>query len=75
MTRFLILLILVYGCKSITPEPPAVIKVFAPTPKIIVSTITLPIEIDLKEGLKEVESQVPLKFQGADQPCAGLGYS
>ncbi len=75
MMRFLLISLFFYGCKSITPEPPFVVKAVAPPPKIIVSTITLPVEISLHEGLKQVETSVPLKFQGADQPCSGLGYS
>ena len=63
------------GCKTIKPELPAIKKSIAPPPKIIVSALSIPIEIDLTSGLKEVELSVPKTFKGFDQPCSGLGYS
>jgi len=55
--------------------PPEVIKSVAPKPKIILSSITMPVEINLQGGLKEIETRVPLKFMGETHPCSGLGYS
>ncbi|MFM7299703.1 MAG: DUF4403 family protein [Crocinitomicaceae bacterium] len=75
MKFYYFLFLFLYGCKSISPEVPIAVKAVAPPPKIIVSNITIPVGINLQEGLNEVEKQVPLKFQGSDQPCEGLGYS
>jgi hypothetical protein len=75
MKFYYFLFLFLYGCKSISPEAPITVKEVAPPPKILVSSITIPVDINLKEGLNEVEKQVPLKFQGSDQPCEGLGYS
>ncbi|MBM3453813.1 MAG: DUF4403 family protein [Bacteroidetes bacterium] len=75
MIRLLFLVFFLYGCRIIAPTPPRAVKSLAPPPKLIVSHITMPIDINLNKGFKEIEKQVPVKFQGTHQPCSGFGYS
>ncbi len=64
------------GCGSIKPEPPDksnLLLAQKPIPKIM-SSIDLPLEVDLNPYMKMAESQIDKTFQGGESPCEGLRY-
>jgi hypothetical protein len=71
----IIILLALQSCKSI--EPIAPLESVNPIPKIseVSSTISIPIEINLKSQLDEVEKSLPKSFEGNEQQCEGVSYS
>ncbi len=71
-----VLSLLFNACGSIKPEPPDKSNMLLAQKAIpkIVSTIDLPLEIDLNPYLKMAESQIDKSFQGGESPCEGLRY-
>jgi hypothetical protein len=69
------LLIVFYSCKTI--EPIAPIESLKPIPalKEVYSTLNIPIEINLKSQLDEVEKSLPKTFEGSQQQCEGVSYN
>ena len=71
----LILLLLFYSCKPIEALPPKY-KIIVPPPlNQEPSIITIPLEIDLSQHLKDIEKALPKTFEGGEQQCEGISYS
>lgn len=70
-----IFLTLVTGCSTIKVEEPEV--VLDEVPKIIqpTSQLSIPVSINLKPYLREVEKAIPKKFVGEENVCEGVSYS
>lgn len=81
MKVHLILLLLassLIGCrtaKPIAPVAPVVSEQKAPLPEQPVSTIVLPISVDISSYYKLADDQVDSKFDGGEQQCSGVSYS
>jgi hypothetical protein len=69
-----ILLSLFYSCATTKPLAPA--KTEADIPKLIqpVSSIDVPVTVDLKSYFVQAENSVPTKYSDNQQPCQGLRY-
>ncbi|HLP56521.1 MAG TPA: DUF4403 family protein [Fluviicola sp.] len=63
------------GCRTIEPIAPAVTEQKAPMPEQPVSTIVLPIAVDISSYYKLADEQVDYKFDGGEQHCSGVSYS
>lgn len=72
---FISLICLVVGCRTIEPIAPIVTEQKAPLPEQPVSTIILPVSVDLTDYYKLADEQVPYKFDGGEQQCSGVSYS
>ncbi|HZY37456.1 MAG TPA: DUF4403 family protein [Mucilaginibacter sp.] len=64
-----------YSCKTLKPVAPE--SAAADIPKIVqpVSTIDVPVSVDMKSYIVQAENSVPTKFADSQQPCGGLRYS
>lgn len=71
---FILILIIFTSCGSIKPHTPT-IQVDQPIYSQQSSFITIPIEVDLKNYMKDAEKQVPQKFKEDVQNCEGLSFS
>jgi len=67
--------LLICSCKSIDIPEPTVEMIDPPLPALSVSKITVPIEIDLRSKLNEVEKSLPLSFDGKQEQCEGVSFS
>lgn len=72
---FFFLFVVLYSCKTIDPIAPS--ESIKPIPDIgeVYSTISIPIEINLKSQLDEVEKSLPESFEGSQQQCEGVSYN
>ncbi len=70
-----VLPILFYSCKTLKPIAPDNMEVAVP--KIIqpVSTVEVPVNVDLKSYFIQAENSVPVKYADNQQPCEGLRYT
>jgi hypothetical protein len=66
---------LIIGCRSIQPEAPISDIVQPPLNDQPISTLVIPITINLTPYFKEVEKSLPLNFKDSDQKCEGISYS
>jgi hypothetical protein len=64
-----------FSCGSIKPEQP--LNEFQDAPKINqpISSIVVPIKINLTPYLKETENSIPKKFSGKEENCEGVSFS
>ena len=69
------LTIFLFSCGSIKPEKP--INELKETPQISqpISSIVVPIKINLAPYLKETENSIPEKFTGKEENCEGVSFS
>ena len=63
------------SCKTIEPIAPTESIKQIPEISEVYSTISIPIEINLKNQLDEVEKSLPKSFEGSQQQCEGVSYS
>jgi hypothetical protein len=79
MKSYLLLLLsimsVLIGCKTIEPIAPVVSEQRAPYPEQPLSTIVLPVSVDLSSYYKLADEQVDYKFDGGEQHCSGVSYS
>jgi len=68
-------LMVLASCKAIEPLAPVQSVLEKPTENPIVSSISIPIEFDLKKQLKQVESSLPKTFEGKQEECEGISFS
>lgn len=68
------ILLLISSCGSIKPTAPT-IQEDQPTYSQQSSFISIPIEVDLKNYIKDAEKKVPQKFKQEVQNCEGLSFS
>lgn len=75
---FLIILLLVLfsACRTtIDPIAPVVTEQRAPLPEQPLSTLVLPITVNLTEYYKMADEQVPYTFDGGEQHCEDVSYT
>ena len=67
---------LLSACGSIKPEAPSTANQVIPAKPMpqIVSTINVPIKVDLKSYIKLADQSFDKDFAGSDNPCSGLRY-
>ncbi|MES2556016.1 MAG: DUF4403 family protein [Bacteroidota bacterium] len=63
------------GCRTIEPIAPLMTEQRAPFPEQPVSTIVLPVSVDISSYYKLADEQVDYKFDGGEQHCSGVSYS
>lgn len=70
---FLLSLFFVASCGSISPEAPEIIvqKTYTPPP-VEVSTIKVPIKINLKPYFDETDRNIDTEFSGKEEQCSGV---
>lgn len=70
-----LLSLIVSGCSTIKVEEPEI--TIEEVPKIIQSTsqLSIPVSINLKPYLREVEKAIPKKFIGEENVCEGVSYN
>lgn len=71
----LLLPFLIVACKTIDVASPKFRTIPLPELNNQVSTLTIPMEINLASYLKEVETSLPLSFSGSEQQCEGISFS
>lgn len=69
------LLLTVSSCKSIEPAAPVLQPQAVPSPPIAASSLSIPIEIDLKPYFTLADKQVDTRFTGGESPCEGVSYN
>ncbi len=63
------------SCGSITPKSPEIVVTEVKIPKREISSINVPIKINLAPYFEDTESSVPKKFTGNEQTCEGVSFS
>jgi hypothetical protein len=63
------------ACRSIQPEAPVSDIVQPPLNDQPLSTLVIPISINLTSYFKEVEKSLPYNFKDSDQKCEGISYA
>lgn len=64
-----------FSCGSIKPEAPLNIIEETPIIQQTLSSIVVPIKINLTPYLKETENSIPKKFTGKQENCDGVSFS
>jgi len=72
---FLLSGIILVSCGSIKPDAPEIEIQKTPIPKQPVSSIRVPIKVDLSPYFKETNAAVPKEFKGSDSQCEGVSFS
>lgn len=72
---FAFLVFIITSCGSIKPEAPDEVVVQEVLPEEVMSSINIPIKINLKPYFNETESSVDREFKGSEQNCDGVSYS
>jgi hypothetical protein len=73
LTPILILLVL-QSCKTLEPIEPVQSLKTIPEIGDVYSTVSIPIEISLKDQLQDVENSLPKTFEGSQKQCEGVSY-
>lgn len=71
----LFFLLLTASCRTIEPLAPQTLEQSAPMPEQPLSTIVLPVAVDLTEYYKMADNEVPKQFEGREQQCEGTSFS
>ncbi|MCH2231492.1 MAG: DUF4403 family protein [Crocinitomicaceae bacterium] len=66
---------ILYSCGTIRPESPVNIISEEDIPAQPISSIKLPIKVNLAPYFKETDESIPLKFTGKEQQCEGVSFS
>ena len=72
---FYIITFFLFSCGSIKPEQPINEIQDAPQINQPISSIVVPIKINLTPYLKETENSIPKKFTGKEENCDGVSFS
>jgi hypothetical protein len=72
---FFIPLLFLISCASINPLSPDVRIDPVPVENQTLSYLTIPVEIDLKKQLKQVETSLPNTFSGEEKQCEGVSFA
>jgi hypothetical protein len=67
--------ILLVSCKTIQPLAPDQSLEPIPVENPVVSYLNIPVEIDLRKQLKQVENSLPKSFSGAEKQCEGVSFA
>lgn len=66
---------ILFSCRTtVNVQPPLTETSVPELPKSSISTLVLPIDIDIKEYTSLAEKQVPNKFNGGEHPCDGISF-
>ncbi len=65
---------MLFSCKSIEPTAPIQSVIPPPTISNVVSTLNIPVQIDLKKQLKSTEESLPKSFEGREDHCEGVSF-
>jgi hypothetical protein len=63
------------SCKTIQPNAPSLKEIKLPPTSQPVSTINIPISVDLNPFFKMAEDSMPKEFSGEEHPCEGVRYA
>lgn len=69
------LIIILTACGSIHPEAPEILVTEVTAPTQEVSTIKVPIKVNLRPYFKETEASIPKEFTGRENTCEGVSYA
>ncbi|MDX2359917.1 MAG: DUF4403 family protein [Crocinitomicaceae bacterium] len=73
---FIAMIFVLTGCATtINPKSPEIIITEASIPKQEVSTIKIPIKLNLAPYFEETNASVPTKFAGNEQVCEGVSFA
>lgn len=72
---FLFGLLLLASCKSIEAVAPTTNSLPVPALQSESSVISIPVQIDLKKYLKQVENSLPTSFTGKEEQCEGVSFA
>lgn len=64
-----------FSCRSIKPEAPINSVLETPQLKQPLSSIVVPVKINLNPYLKETDNSIPKKFTGKQENCEGVSFS
>ncbi len=67
-------ILILFSCKSIEPVAPIQSVIAPPTINNVVSTLNIPVQIDLKKQLKSTEESLPKSFEGKEDHCEGVSF-
>lgn len=68
-------LFILSSCKTIVVDQPSVQVVERPQIVQPVSTIHVPVQLNLKPYFDQIEQSIPKKIKGSEQNCEGVSYS
>lgn len=71
---FLSLFALLFSCKPIEPMAPDQRVKTPPAINNVISTLNIPVQIDLKKQLKSTEESLPKTFEGKEDHCEGVSF-
>jgi len=72
---FFFMAVLLISCKSIAPKAPSNSLQSIPTLTYEISSVSIPLEIELKSYLDAAEKTIPKSFSGRHEQCEGLSTS
>ena len=72
---FFVLPFLFVACKTIEVATPEFRIIPLPALNNKISTLTIPVQINLENYIKEVESTLPKSFSGSEEHCEGISFS
>ncbi len=64
-----------FSCATINPEAPLNSEISLEIPPQSVSSIKIPIKLNLKPYFLETDRSIPYRFKGKEQACEGVSYS
>ena len=70
-----LLVFTLFSCASINPEAPLNSEIELSIPPQSVSSIKIPIKVNLRPYFLETDKSIPYRFEGSDQACEGVSYS
>lgn len=69
-----VLILGLFSCKTIEPVAPVQSVIPAPPINNVISTLNIPVQIDLKKQLKSTEESLPKSFDGKEDHCEGVSF-
>jgi len=72
---YLFILFVLSSCTVIRPEAPSPVSENIPLPAPLPSIVNMPVEIDLKPYFNMAEKNVPVTYEGSENPCEGIRYT
>ena len=71
----IVLFIAVVSCSTIKPEAPIISASEFTVPSQSLSSIKIPIKINLRPYFVDTDKSIPYRFTGSEQACEGVSYS
>ena len=72
---FILLIFCFFSCKNIEVLAPVHSTIVSPPIEQPLSSLNIPVEIEMKSYLKMTEESLPKKFEGAVKQCEGVSFS